>query len=46
MEFDVRDYNSLTEEIGGRGPVTCEEARRLRLEYAARLEQDVFEEVY
>ncbi|WP_302081084.1 glutamate-cysteine ligase family protein [Salinibaculum rarum] len=44
MGFDVGAYKPVSQEIDGRGPVTPEEARRLRLKYAARLEQDVFDE--
>lgn len=43
MGFDVGAYKPISEEIDGREPVTREEARQLRLEYAAKLERDVFE---
>lgn len=43
MGFDVQAYEPLTQEIDGREPVTPEEARQLRLKYATRLEQDVFD---
>lgn len=43
MGFDVGAYKPVSQEIDGREPVTLEEARQLRLKYAARLEQDVFD---
>ena len=43
MGFDVGAYKPVSQEIDGREPVTPEEARQLRLNYAARLEQDVFD---
>ena len=43
MGFDVGAYKPVSQEIDGREPVTPEEARQLRLKYAARLEQDVFD---
>lgn len=42
MGFDVGAYEPVSGEIDGRAPVTPEETRRLRLEYADRLKQDVF----
>jgi hypothetical protein len=41
MGFDVDGYGPMTEEIGEHGVVTREKARRIRLEYADRLERDV-----
>nr|WP_130501310.1 glutamate-cysteine ligase family protein [Natrinema hispanicum] len=41
MGFDVATYDPMSHEIDGRGPVSLEEARQLRLEYAERLERDV-----
>lgn len=43
MGFDVGAYEPVSQEIDKREPVTPEEARQLRLEYAARLESDVFD---
>lgn len=43
MGFDVGAYKPVSQEIDRREPVTPEEAHKLRLEYAARLEQDVFD---
>lgn len=43
MGFDVGTYEPVSREIDGREPVTPDEARQLRLEYATRLEQDVFD---
>lgn len=43
MGFDVGAYKPVSQEIDGREPITPEEARQLRLKYAARLEQDVFD---
>jgi hypothetical protein len=42
MGFDVEAYDPVSQLIDGQESVTPEDARRLRLEYAARLEQDVF----
>lgn len=42
MKFDVDAYEPITEEIDGQEPVTREETRQLRLEYATRLKRDVF----
>jgi glutamate---cysteine ligase / carboxylate-amine ligase len=42
MGFDVESYEPVSHEIDEREPVSPEEARRLRLEYATRLERDVF----
>lgn len=44
MGFDVGAYKPISQEIDGLEPVSPAEARQLRLEYAARLEQDVFDE--
>jgi len=41
MGFDVGAYEPIAHELAGRGPVDREDARRLRLEYAERLEDDV-----
>lgn len=41
MGFDVDAYEPITHEIAGRGRIDPDEARRLRLEYAERLERDV-----
>lgn len=43
MGFDVEAFTPMSQEIDGREPVTHAETRQLRLEYAARLEQDVFD---
>ena len=43
MGFDVGAYEPVSQAIDGREPVTPEEACQLRLEYAAHLEQDVFD---
>jgi hypothetical protein len=42
MGFDVESYEPVSHEIDEREPVSPEEARQLRLEYATCLEQDVF----
>jgi gamma-glutamyl:cysteine ligase YbdK (ATP-grasp superfamily) len=44
MGFDVDAYKPVSQAIDGREPVTPEEARQLRLEYAARLEQEVLDQ--
>jgi hypothetical protein len=44
MGFDVDSYDPLTHQIGGSPSVTPAEARKLRLEYADRLERDVLRE--
>ena len=41
MSFDVSAYQPISHEIGGRDEISTEEARRLRVEYADRLEKDV-----
>lgn len=41
MGFDVDSYEPITHEIDGRTKVSREEARRIRLEHAERLRQDV-----
>jgi gamma-glutamyl:cysteine ligase YbdK (ATP-grasp superfamily) len=41
MGFDVDAYDPITAELGGREPVDRAQARRLRLQYAQRLERDV-----
>ncbi|AGB31970.1 glutamate--cysteine ligase [Natrinema pellirubrum DSM 15624] len=41
MGFEVATYEPIAHDIGGRGPVDREAARRLRLEYAERLANDV-----
>lgn len=41
MGFDVSTYDPLTHESQSAGPLTTEEARRRRLEYADRLERDI-----
>jgi gamma-glutamyl:cysteine ligase YbdK (ATP-grasp superfamily) len=41
MGFDVDAYHAVTHEIEDRTPVSGDDARRLRLEYADRLEHDV-----
>lgn len=41
MGFDISAYDPLTHELDTREELTEEHARQLRLEYAARLEQDV-----
>jgi hypothetical protein len=41
MGFDVRAFEPLSHEFDGRGQLSVEEARELRLQYAVRLERDV-----
>ncbi|WP_435094466.1 glutamate-cysteine ligase family protein [Halorubrum sp. N11] len=41
MGFDVDSYRPISHEIEGKEEVSTEEARRIRLEYADRLEDDV-----
>lgn len=41
MGFEVDAFDPITRDIGGRAPVDAAEARRLRLEYAERLERDI-----
>ncbi|HET7324530.1 MAG TPA: glutamate--cysteine ligase [Halococcus sp.] len=41
MSIDPRNYRPISTEIGHHSPLSPSEARRVRLEYAARLEHDV-----
>ena len=41
MAFDVSSYRPISHDIGGTDEVSTDDARRLRLEYADRLEADV-----
>jgi gamma-glutamyl:cysteine ligase YbdK (ATP-grasp superfamily) len=41
MSIDPRDYQPISTEIGHHSPISVAEARRIRLEYADRLERDV-----
>lgn len=41
MSIDPRDYHPIADEIGHHSPMFVDEARRIRLEYADRLERDV-----
>jgi hypothetical protein len=41
MSIDPRDYQPISTEIGHQSSVSVAEARRIRLEYADRLERDV-----
>lgn len=43
LGFDVAAYEPLTRQLLGRGTLSAEEARQLRLTYADRLEADVLE---
>jgi hypothetical protein len=41
MSIDPRDYQPISSEIGHHSPISVAEARRIRLDYADRLERDV-----
>jgi hypothetical protein len=41
MSINPRDYHPIADEIGHHSPMSVAEARRIRLEYADRLERDV-----
>lgn len=41
LGFDVEAYEPVSNEIVGRGPISPEEARHIRLEHAKRLEENV-----
>lgn len=41
MTIETADYRPISDEIGYQSPVSVPDARRLRLEYARRLERDV-----
>jgi hypothetical protein len=41
MSIDPRDYQPISTEIGHHSPISVAEARRIRLDYADRLERDV-----